>query len=167
MTIDEMQLSPHARLAAQLVQAAHPDVVFTSGRRDARDQARVMAANTLRYGVGWLGQTYKNQSMVTQLETWMETHLDQTASLTLMTTGFYDTLLTLQAGNLTQFPHCRGDAFDIACPRFADGRVDEQTVSNIRHTIESLPVTLGLQLILTREGDHRVIHAQFAHRAEV
>lgn len=166
MTIDQMQLAPNARRAAVLVQESHPNVVFTSGRRDMRGQASAMAENTIRHGVGWLRSTYKNQEMVSQLEDWMEAHLDLTASKQAMTEGFYQTLVTLQAGRLTQFPHCRGDAFDIHCPRYGDGRIDEQSVSQIKHTIERLPITLGLQLILTHEGNHRVIHAQFAHAVE-
>lgn len=166
MTIADLHLSPNARKAAEIVQMKHPLVHFTSGRRDVRDQARVMAENTIRYGVGWLGDTYKNRQMVEQLEQWMEENLEKTASLPLMTEGFYLTLTSAQAGQLMQFPHCRGDAFDIQCPRFASGQVDEKETSAIRHTIETLPNHLGLQLILTKEGAHRVIHAQFNHQPE-
>jgi hypothetical protein len=166
LTIEDMKLSQNAKRAAQLILSYHPTVVFTSGRRDARDQARAMAANTIRYGVGWLGQTYKNQNMVRSLEEWMEQHLDQTASEKLMTEGFYQTILTTQAGQLAQFPHCRGDAIDIQCPRYASGQVDEPAVLRIKHTIETLPNELGLQLIVTREGSLRIIHAQFNHVVE-
>jgi hypothetical protein len=161
MTIDQLDLNPHAQQAAQLVLAAYPDVVFTSGRRDARGQARAMAANTIRYGVAWLGQTYKNQAMVQQLEAWMEQHLDQIASINQMGEGFYQTLVLDQAGALAQFPHCRGDAFDAACPRFADGRIDEPRTSAIKQFLERLPSYLRLEKVLSREGAHRVIHAQF------
>jgi len=166
MTIEEMRLAPNARQGAVLVLAAHPGIVFTSGRRDARDQARAMAANTIRYGVDWLGQTYRNRQMVGELEGWIAQHLDQSASLTLMTEGFYRTIVATQAGQLAQFPHCRGDAFDIQIPRFGSGQIDEDETNRIRRTIETLPVGLGLQLILTREGQHRVIHAQFNHGVE-
>ena len=167
LTIEEMQLAPNAKRAAQMVRDTHPGVIFTSGRRDVRGQASAMAENTIRHGVGWLNSTYKNKEMVQQLEDWMESNLDKTASKQQMTEGFYQTLVSLQAGRLAQFPHCRGDAFDIQCPRFADGRIDELSVSLIRRTIEALPVELGLQLILTREGEHRVIHAQFQHNVEI
>lgn len=166
LSIDEMQLAPNAKRAALAVLATHPGVVFTSGRRDARAQARAMAENTIRYGVGWLGQTYRNQGMVSELEQWMEEHLDKTASKEQMGEGFYQTLIVSQAGALSQFPHCRGDALDIQCPRCADGRIDEGFVTVLRRTIQALPIEWGLQLILTREGAHRVIHAQFAHAVE-
>ena len=166
LNIDEMRLSPNAKRAAQLVLAAHPTVIFTSGRRDVRDQARAMAQNVMHYGTDWLGQTYKNQHMVRSLVDWTHAHLESTASLSLMTEGFYHTLVTGQAGQLAQFPHVRGDAFDIQCPRFASGQIDEQAVNAIRHTIVMLPVSLGLQLILTREGALRIVHAQFNHAVE-
>ncbi len=126
-----------------------------------------MAENVVRYGVGWLGQTYKNQTMVDALESWMEEHLEMTSSKTTLGEGFYVVLTSTQAGQLSQFSHCRGDAFDIACPRDADGRIDEARVTAIKKTIERAPINLGLQLVLTREGDHRVIHAQFQHAVEV
>lgn len=153
-----LKLSPVAHHAAEAVLAAYPDAVFTSGRRDARQQAKAMAANTIRYGVGWLGQTYKNQDMVKQLETWMEEHLDQTASVEQLGEGFYATLVSQQAGQFAQFPHCRGDAFDIACPRLGIGGIDEARTHAIKQCIERQP---GCQLVLTREGGLRLIHAQF------
>jgi hypothetical protein len=166
LTIDEMQLSQNAKRAAQLMLSHHPTIVFTSGRRDVRDQARAMAQNTIRYGADWLGQTYKNQEMVRSLEDWIAQHMEQTASEKLMTEGFYTTLVVTQAGQFAQFPHCRGDAFDIQCPRWESGQIDEQAVLRITHTLETLPNELGLQLVLTREGAHRIIHAQFAHAIE-
>ena len=159
--IDQLHLSPHAKRAAELVLADHPDVLFTSGRRDVRTQAAAMATNTIRYGVGWLGQTYKNQSMVQELEQWMEEHLDQTASVKAMTEGFYASLVSGQAGALTQFPHCRGDAFDIHCPQFEHDQIDERAVNAMVYTIQQLPFALGLEYVTSREGAHRVIHAQF------
>lgn len=166
LTLAQMRLSPNAAHAAQIVMEKHPTAIFTSGRRDAREQAHAMAVNTIKYGVAWLGDTYKNREMVQQLEDWMEQNLEKTASIQMMTQGFYDTLTSLQAGQLAQFPHCRGDAWDIACPRFANDQIDEDETLRIKRTIERLPITLGLQLILTREGQHRIIHAQFNHVVE-
>lgn len=166
LTIEEMRLSPNARKAAQLVLKNHPEVVFTSGRRDLKDQARAMAHNVFLYGCEWLVQTYRNQDMVKALTDWMEENLDQTHSAKALSEGFYNTLMTQQAGQFAQFPHCRGDAFDIRCPRFESGAINESAVSAIRRTIEHLPIELGLQLVLTKEGQHRVIHAQFAHSVE-
>lgn len=166
LTIAQMRLSPNAAHAAQIVMAQHPTAIFTSGRRDMREQAKAMAVNTIKYGVGWLGDTYKNKQMVAELEEWMEQNLEKTASIQMLTEGFYLTLTEKQAGQLSQFPHPRGDAWDIACPRFSNDQIDEAETLRIKQTIEALPVSLGLQLILTREGTHRIIHAQFNHAVE-
>jgi hypothetical protein len=163
MTIDEMNLSPNTKRAAQLVLERYPKAQFTSGRRDMRAQAHAMAVNTIRYGMDWLGQTYKNQDMVRSLVNWVYAHLGEAGSVEKVTEGFYQTLVSEQVGQLAQFPHCRGDAFDIACPRNTNGQINEVETTTIRHIIEALPLELGLQLVLTHEGEHRVIHAQFNH----
>lgn len=160
MTITDLQLAPTAQHAAEAVLAAYPEIVFTSGRRDARAQAKAMAANTIRYGVDWLRQTYKNLEMVRQLEDWIEANTAHASSVERLSEGFYTTLVTQQAGHLDQFPHCRGDAFDCAIPRYADGRVNESRTSAIQQFLERLP---GVQLVLTREGALRVIHCQCTH----
>jgi len=167
LTIEEMRLSPNAKRAAHWVKNAHPDIVFTSGRRSARDQAHAMAVNVHRYGMVWLHDTYKNQDMVDSLTRWMTAHLDLTSDVASIAQGFYETLMTEQVGQLAQFPHCRGDAFDIACPTYADGNINELAVLAIRRAIEQVPIECGLQLVLTHEGAHRIIHAQFAPSAEV
>jgi hypothetical protein len=125
-----------------------------------------MAVNVVNYGPSWLGQTYKNRAMVDTLTTWISQHPEMSGDRTSMGNAFYHLLVDKYAGDLYQFPHCRGDAFDIDCPRNADGSIDELRVSAIKDTIHSLPIELGLQLVLTKEGSHRVIHAQFNHAVE-
>ena len=166
LTIEEMRLSANAKQAAQLVLKAHPDARFTSGRRDVMDQARVMAQNVVRYGPIWLKDTYKDQRMAALLMTYTEEHIEQASSPKLLATGFYETLQEHFAGQLTKFPHVRGDAFDIAWPMLASGLIDRINGDAICATIERLPVELGLQLILRREGKLDVIHAQFNHHVD-
>lgn len=167
LTIQEMRLSPNAAKAAALVMKAHPDAVFTSGRRDILDQARVMAANVVRYGPAWLDDTYKNKQIVRVLMTYTEENKDKASSVALLSQGFYRELMEHFSGHLMQFPHVRGDAFDIAWPRLKDGLIDRIKGEAICATIEALPVELGLQLLLKKEGRHHVIHAQFNHAVEV
>lgn len=166
LTIDEMRLSPNARQAAQLVLKAHPDVVFTSGRRDVRDQARVMAVNVVRYGPTWLKETYRDQRLVALLMTYVEENKDLTSSPKQLGEGFYEQLIEHYSGNLSRFPHLRGDAFDIAWPMLGNGLIDRIKGDAICHTIERLPNILGLQMMLKREGKLDVIHAQFNHYPE-
>ena len=166
LTIDEMRLSPSAKQAAQLVLKIHPDARFTSGRRDVMDQARVMAQNVVRYGPTWLRDTYKDQRMVALLMTYTEENIENASSPKLLAVGFYETLQEHCAGTLMMFPHVRGDAFDLAWPVRADGTIDRPAGEAICATIERLPVELGLQLILKREGKLDVIHAQFNHSVD-
>lgn len=166
LTIQEMRLSPNAAKAAQLILKAHPYAYFTSGRRDVMDQARVMAQNVVKYGPIWLKDTYRDQRMVALLMTYTEENQDKVASPELLTTGFHETLQEHFAGNLMKFPHIRGDAFDIAWPLLANRTIDRVIGEAICTTIETLPVELGLQLILKKEGKLDVIHAQFNHQTD-
>ena len=167
LTIQEMRLSPNAANAATLVLKAHPDARFTSGRRDVLDQARAMAQNVVRYGPAWLNDTYKNKQIVKVLMTYVEENKDKASSVAMLSQGFYHELMEHFSGQLSQFPHVRGDAFDIAWPRLPEGLIDRIKGEAICKTLETLPVELGLQLILRREGAHDVIHAQFNHREQV
>jgi hypothetical protein len=59
MTIEEMQLAPVARQAATILHAKHPALLFTSGRRNVREQAHAMAANIVVLNDRkWIGKTY-------------------------------------------------------------------------------------------------------------
>lgn len=166
LTIAQMRLSPNAKRGAELVLAAHPSAPFTSGRRDVYDQARVMAQNVMRLGSGWLKDTYRDQRLVALLMTYVEEHPESAVSTVLLANGFYRTLQEHYAGELTRFPHLRGDAFDIAWPLLASGAIDRAAGEAICQTIETLPVELGLKMILKREGQLDVIHAEFAHAVE-
>ena len=58
MTIEEMQLAPIAN-AATIIKSKHPQLEFTSGRRDIRQQAHAMAANIVAlHDRKWIGNTY-------------------------------------------------------------------------------------------------------------
>jgi hypothetical protein len=46
--IEKLDLAPAARAAAYELKRLHPEVVFTSGRRDKVGQARAMASNVVR-----------------------------------------------------------------------------------------------------------------------
>jgi hypothetical protein len=167
LTISEMRLSPNAAKAAQLVMKIHPHVVFTSGRRDFVDQARVMANNVVHYGPAWLKDTYKDAKMVRALMTYVEEHPEGAKNLQFLTSGFHKELTTYFPELLLKFPHVKGDAFDIQWPRLDNGQIDSAQGEVICNTILSLPIELGLQLLLKKEGKLDVIHAQFNHAVEV
>lgn len=168
LTIQEMRLSWNAARAATLVLRIHPEAVFTSGKRDVMDQARVMASNVVRYGPAWLKDTYyaKHPRMVTILMTYSEENQAYISEPKLLALGFYEQLQEHYAGELMKFPHIRGDAFDIAWPRLSSGVADTSAVKAICETIRALPPELGLEVCLDKEGAHEVIHAQFHHTVE-
>ena len=158
LTIEQMKLSPVAEAAAQLVIAAHPDVLFTSGQRSLQTQGLVMAQNAIRHGAAWLRDTYKNQLMVSCLMTYMEENRELCSNPSALGKGFYEQLQEHFGDYFLTFPHVRGDAFDIAWPRLKNGLIDRTKGEQVCKTIEKIPT---LDLLLRKEGTLDVIHAQF------
>jgi hypothetical protein len=163
LTIQEMRLLPHVAKAAQLILKEHPDANFTSGRRDARSQARVMAANVVQYGSGWLKDVYnkKHPKLVALLMTYVEENPELCSDVRVLANGFYEQMAEHYSGNLSKFPHLVGRAFDLAWPRDEHGQIDREKGEAICSTILALPSDLSLELLLKKEGALDVIHAQF------
>lgn len=161
LNIDQLRLSRNARKGAEWVRDRHPSLLFTSGRRDARDQARVMAWNVGAYGRDWITRTYRASPIIDTLNQWLAAHPTEN-NHRVITDGFYDCLLACHSGELTSLSrHLTGDAFDAAWPGTdAEGeRICEDMRTN-------MPKEYGLQKVIDREGGLRVIHAQFTASAE-
>lgn len=165
LTLQEMRLSPTAEKAALIVMKLHPDAWFTSGKRGMDDQARVMAQNAIRYGAGWLDETYSNKRMVHLLMTHMEENPDLCSKARAMdlSAAFYTLMVEHLGAYFSTMPHVRGDAFDIAWPRLGNGLIDRPRGELICQTIERLPIEFNIPLdkLLRKEGKHDVIHCQF------
>lgn len=157
-----MGLIPNVKRAAEMVLAKHPNVRFTSGRRTAQSQARAMATNTSKYGIDWLGKTYKDQRMVKCLMTHVSENPEQLGNVDLLSKSFYELLYEHFKAYFERMPHIKGRAFDIGWPRGVSGLIIREEGEAICKTIEELPAELGLELLLKKEGAHEVIHAQFA-----
>lgn len=161
LTIAQMKLSPNARRGAEWVLARHPGTVFTSGRRDVLDQARVMAANTVKYGRAWILKTYKPSPIIDTLHSWLQDHPDQREAKQIAH-GFYECLMACHSGDLTKLSrHLTGDAWDADWPGDDDG---ERICKDIQI---NMPVEYRLDKVIDREGGLRLIHAQFAPSIEV
>lgn len=161
-TIQELRLSHIAERAARLVLERHPEVVFTSGRRDLMDQARAMAQNAVTFGATWLDDTYKNKRIVHHLMTYMEENPDHCRDAKILGHHFYEQLQEHFAGEYAKFPHLRGDAFDIRYPRLKNGLYDRPSGDRIMATLRSLPEHgIAIDWVTDREGALTVIHAQF------
>lgn len=167
LTIQELRLSPTAEQAARFVLKLHPEVVFTSGRRDLSDQARVMAQNAVTFGASWLDDTYKNKRIVTHLMTYMEEHPERCRDAKVLGHHFYEELQEHFAGEFTKFPHLRGDAFDIRYPRLKNGLYDKPSGDRLMATLRSLPEHgIPVEWVTDREGKLTVIHIQFPAHVE-
>jgi hypothetical protein len=163
LTVEQMQLSGNARVAAQMLKKKlGPLVRFTSGRRTIHDQARVMADNTIQHGSAWLASTYKDRRMVSLLMTHVEENPEQLRSHMILTENFYNILNEHFGVQFRKMPHVVGRAFDIAWPRDREWKIIAEDGERICDEILALPAELGLELLLKKEGKLDVIHAQFA-----
>ena len=89
MTIEEMQLAPIAEEAARLLLRKHPNVQFTSGRRDIAQQAHAMAANIVAlHDRKWIGKTYLAGA---KLQAWVDSH-PTAVTVEQITTGLVTTM---------------------------------------------------------------------------
>jgi hypothetical protein len=148
MTIEELNLAPIAKAAATALKAKHPQVEFTSGRRDIRQQAHAMAGNIVAlHDRKWIGKTYlaaaKCQACVDQNP--------GAVTVDALTDLLEETMRAMPEDELMKISrHLTGRAFDV--------RPVTANAEAIKATISSLP---GLHKFLDKEGGHVRWHAQF------
>lgn len=151
MKIEDLDLSAVAQHAAEILAAAHPSVVFTSGRRDLGGQARAMASNVI-HNRNWIDQTYTPTGQRDALQSWVNDNphvVDQTA----VASGLLGVMQGWSDAELSHVSkHLSGDAFDVQPVLTPEGDA-------IKATIRTLP---GLTKFLDREGGLIRWHAQFA-----
>jgi len=150
--IEALDLEPVARHAAELLQARHPEVRFTSGRRNLAGQARAMAQNIVKTGNRqWIAQTYRDSVAIRKLQRWVNAHPNAT-HVTTITAGLLSVLLAMppeQAARISY--HLAGLAFDVQPIPGDHGEA-------VKATIRTLP---GLGKFLEEEGGAVRWHAQF------
>ncbi len=77
MTIEELQLEPVAKAAAERLHSKFPQLVFTSGRRTVPQQAHAMASNIVALrDRKWIGKTYLAGA---KLQAWVDAHPNVTS----------------------------------------------------------------------------------------
>ncbi len=145
--VNRLDLSPTAKKAALLLLEAHPEVEFTSGRRDLVSQARAMAGNVAK-NPKWIVQTYKSNKASKACQDWVDHN--PKASKSEIEAGLLAVLKKLgkDAGQISK--HLTGDAFDV--------KPVTKNAEEIKATIKRLP---GLSEFLDKEGGQTVWHAQF------
>ena len=148
MTIEEMQLEPIAKNAASILQSKHPNVEFTSGRRDIRQQAHAMAGNiVVLHDRKFIGHTYIAGA---KLQAWVDSH-PGAVTVDAITAGLEQTMNAMTEEERTKISrHLTGRAFDV--------RPVTANAEAIKADIRNLP---GLHKFLDHEGGHVRWHAQF------
>jgi hypothetical protein len=138
---DELDLTPAAKKAADLLLATHPGVKFTSGRRNAEDQARAMAGNVVT-NRKWIQKTYRDTPQRAALQAWVDSNPGATTKPKIAA-GLLSVMSTwsdAQKGRLSR--HFGGHAFDVQPVAGPAGRA-------IIKTIKGLP---KLRQFLEKEG---------------
>lgn len=158
MLVSELDLSPVAKAAAEKLVASFPQVVFTSGRRDLRKQAEVMATNELR-DPGWVKSTYKISEPFVW---WIEQNKPK--SQVEMAIGFHDVMMRMSQEEIDQVSkHLSGNAFDI---KPIIDKTGMPTTEGFE-IVDFCRSKLGAEKILLREGNLIVWHVQFSTVKEV
>ncbi len=129
---------------------AHPEVIFTSGRRDVNQQASAMAGNVVK-NRKWIEQTYVPSDERTQLQTWVDTHpaAVSAADIAAGLAGIMNAWTDAQRANISR--HFSGQAFDVQ-------PVAGEAGAAIKATIQKLP---KLRKFLDKEGGLIIWHADF------
>jgi hypothetical protein len=147
--IEDLELNETAKKAAYALKEKHPNITFTSGRRNKSDQARAMASNVVK-NRKWIVQTYKPTAVSAACQKWVDTNpaaktkaAIQAGLLTVLE-GFGD----VELRGLSK--HLSGDAFDV--------QPVTEDADAIKADIRSLE---GLDKFLDKEGGLIRWHAQF------
>lgn len=147
--IEALDLALTAKIAAYALKKAHPDVEFTSGRRNKRDQARAMSENVV-LNRKWIEQTYARTIARDNCQKWVDDHPDKQTQEEIEA-GLASVVEALPDAELAKLSkHLSGEAFDVQ-PVTVDAE-------KIKATIRSLP---GLKVFLDMEGGLIRWHAQF------
>lgn len=148
--IAALNLAPRAQAAAEALLQAHPDVVFTSGRRGMDAQSRAMAGNVVKQR-NYVQVTYRTYHPVeaAELQAWVDanptaaTKADIAAGLAAVMSGWDE---RRQSGFSL---HYTGRAFDVQ-------PVDGPHGDEIMATCNSLPGTR----FLDHEGKLKIWHVE-------
>jgi hypothetical protein len=147
--IEALDLAPTARKAAYALKRMHPSVIFTSGRRNKRDQARAMSENVI-LNRKWIEQTYAKTIACDNCQKWVDDNPDKTTQREIEEglASVIDALPDAELARLSK--HLSGDAFDV--------QPVNEDAERIKATIRRLP---GLKIFLDMEGGLIRWHAQF------
>ena len=149
--IEALRLTAQARAGAIILRTKHPEIVFTSGKRDVSAQASAMAANIVSSGNRrWIQQTYTASTASAALQKWVDDHPGAVIKAEIAR-GLELTLNAMSADQQAQISkHLSGAAFDV--------RPQEEDAEAIKADIAALP---GKTRFLQVEGGLVRWHVQF------
>lgn len=110
--IDRLDLAPDVAQKALALKRHAPGVVFLSGRRTLEQQAKAMAANTVR-NRRYIAATYHNSHAVRLLQNWVDQHRE-VKSRAGIAAGLTRIMRELPEAELLSISrHLTGRAFDL------------------------------------------------------
>ncbi len=138
--IEKLNLAEPAHSAAYALKAAHPNVEFTSGRRDKNSQASAMASNVVK-NRKWIVETYKASPLCSRLQKWVDEHpaAKTQDAITVGLISVFDASSPDEVGKFSK--HLAGLAFDV--------QPVTKNAEAIKTTIKGLK---GLTQFLEKEG---------------
>jgi hypothetical protein len=149
--IDALDLAATAKAGATSLKKAHPEITFTSGRRDWSEQANAMAHNIVASkNRKWIEQTYAKSGASDKLQKWVDDNPKVEAEAEIAT-GLKDTLdamSTKEQGYISKHP--TGEAFDV--------QPQEKDAAKIKADMAALS---GASKFLDTEGGLTRWHVQF------
>lgn len=147
---EDLNLVDYAKAAADMLLQQHPDVMFTSGRRDIAEQASAMAGNVVLKRT-YIRDTYRDTPQRAQLQKWVDDH-PGAKNKQAITAGLLSVMNTWSDAQRTSISrHITGQAFDVMPVGGAAGE-------EIKETIRSLP---NLRQFLEKEAGMVRWHADF------
>lgn len=142
--IESLKLSERARRAAYVLKAAHPEVVFTSGRRDRASQADAMADNIVKNGREYIGGTYRKHVVSRACQQWVDAN-PQAVSKSEIQAGLLQVLNRFSDNEVTLLSrHLTGDAFDVQ-PVVKNADAIKETLSRLPEMTKFLECEAGLE----------------------
>lgn len=163
LMIDQLELNPTAKQVANDLLSAHPNVIFTSGRRNRYTQAHAMAENVVKER-DWIQRTYLHAA---DLQSWVDQNPDA-QDVKAIADGLYQVLLAMAPEQLVTISrHLTGDAFDL------QPLVDEENLPTVTGTavigwlIRRRDEQKDVEKFLDHEGGLCRWHIQCAPSTEV
>ena len=146
--VDALDLTATAKAAAKDLKKKHPDITFTSGRRNVSEQASAMASNIVSgKDRKWIEKTYASAA---SLQKWVDDN-PKAKTVDEIAKGLEETMNGMAESKLSQVSkHLSGEAFDV--------QPQDKDADAIKTDIKALS---GLTKFLDKEGGLVRWHAQF------